>query len=226
MKMKIFLAVALVMLLLQPVLVNAEENDDSGSEAPPPSNSLEDGNSGCNCDCPSEEILAQRVVEKLNMSKGKVPDLSQFKNFDKIEVNLSKSAPLNLSSFSGSAVDILQQTRAVIDTPLTESSGHPIVKTFTKALGLVGIDLSTLTLRDTPQIASCVIISAGGLWNYLTTLHACLSDVIDTKLAKEAPQRLKLEERKKSIESAYESTAIISKELVSNKTAALFGWSR
>jgi|TARA_Y100000034_G_C6906341_1_gene420723 hypothetical protein len=209
MKLKLVIAVALVALLLQPIAVNAE-SVDMGS-APPPAPV-----------CPDEETIADSVLEKLREKGIDAPDFSELDELE--DVKIKELVPINLSSFSGDANEIIKRTREIADTPLTEVIDSPTVSKLVGWLGL-GIDLSVLTVSDSGKVISCFAISAGGLWDYLSTLHNCISNVIDAKLAKQAPERLAEEERKNNIESAFQSTVVISKELVSDKTASIFGWS-
>jgi hypothetical protein len=210
MKLKIVLAAALIALLLQPIAVNAESVDMGTALPPTPV-------------CPDEETIADTVIGKMQGDRGELPDFSELTDLGDIKVE--ELGPINLSSFTGDANEIIKRTRAVMDTPLSELSEHPAASAVSKVLNLVGIDTSSLSLKETPQIVSCALISAGGLWDYLSTLHNCISNVIDAKLAKQAPKRLAEEERKSSIESAFQATVVISKELVSDKTASIFGWS-
>jgi len=267
MKLKLFLAAALVMSLLQPVLVNAEESGSSGSEAPPPSNSLEDEDGGF-----FSKILEvvtstpTNTVQEFKKEANSVDD-ETFEKDEALKSGAKKIRSESKESWSKRVKGITetifgikklfldksaQNLTAIFSDPNTDVSillprtgVEPSIKeiifylndsdqtkelakgldTFSLVLDKVGIDTSVLSISDIPKLISCSVISFGGLWNYFATLQDCISNVVESKLAKEGPARLALETRKNEMRSSFEHTTTLSRELVSNKTISIFGWS-
>jgi hypothetical protein len=219
MKLKILIASVLIGMLLQVSLASAvgtSGGTTGGFVGGPPMSG-----GGSSCDCPEAGEIADTVIAKIKEeTKTEIPQTIDYSELEKPIEKIKEK--INITTFSGKAEEIIGQGQELLDTPLTEAPAG--IGWLLDKLKYVGIDMSILTYREARQVGSCAVISAGGLWDYLSTLQDCVSNVIDAKLAKEAPERLAREQQEKNIESAYEATVIISKELVSNNTASLFGW--
>ena len=216
------------------------------------------GGGGCNCDCPDEETLANKVIEKLNesedsshssiKSKGRMDWESESDEYAENIKTLEKKTHfpayslINKTIFLGSVnvtFNTLEETLPLIDIPLDELTTQKagdysgMMNAANGLLTAVGVDMSVLTLREVPQIVSCAAISAGGLWDYFKHFHECVHEIIDKKLAQQAPEdtaeKIAEETRKEKILTAQEATSLISQELSGNATTRTFdaffkGW--
>jgi|ETN01SMinimDraft_4_1059930.scaffolds.fasta_scaffold15512_5 hypothetical protein len=227
MKLKKFVVIVLALVLLQlPIVYSAET-------VAMPVVSVGGGGGGCNC--PDAEEIADKVVVKLEekdetksqgKEKIKISGKEEADSATEID-NLVKKVEtkiFNISEFTGDAREIIALTRDKMDTPLAEVYTSGGLSVAMKLLSLIGIDTDVLAIRDVPKIISCGAVATGGLWNYFAELHNCISNVINTKLEKLEPQTIEEKKREIAIESAFETSKIISTELVSTKASEAFGW--
>ncbi|MFH1424372.1 MAG: hypothetical protein ABIG20_01690 [archaeon] len=203
--MRIWLAAAIILLLLGQGAFAEESGSTEGADPDP------DDSGSSSCNCPDAKTIANAVVDLLeDKQKTKKDDLgSKYA----IDFDAAESAAKN-DSYLDQFMDIVapeheigcgvtfedleevkedknMAKRTGLDTPLEKGIEKiPAGGLIRGLLNLVGIDPKVIPVRDSPKILYCSVASLTTLWEYPHSLYGCLHDVTIKRLAEDQPRRV------------------------------------